>query len=298
MKNTRFISIQAARAFSSVALLLLVAPAFAASTWSDMGNTCSTSGGTPFSSADTGGNNIQLGNSASCGASSSVTLNADAFSTAIGPTTAGTVFATAEVHKWGSAGLGIVNRYEDPNSTGPHAVDNVYGADAIRLSFTSALNLTGLSIGWNGTDNVTGVYADSDLSVLAWTGPGTPGDIAGKTLGATAGTSTLLTAGWTLVGNYADVGLLPSNTISISSGIYSSYWLVSAYSTAFGTVNASGVGSLGVTGTLDAFKLLSVAGGTQPPLDTGKAPEPGSLALFGLAFTGMMAIRRRKLQPA
>lgn len=257
-------------------LLAMASSSFAASTWTDMGNTCSTSGGTVVNTADTGNNPVYIGNTGSCGTSSSVTLTAQAYSTTSGPMTPGTVFADAEVHKWGG-GLGVVNRYENPLAGGPHATDNQYGTDAIRLSFSSQMNLTNVGLGWVG--------GDSDFSVLAWVGPGTPaGAVVGKTLTGAAATSTLLTQGWQLVANVAGPGNTNNNISAASAGIYSSYWLISAYNTAFNGGFASA--------TDDYFKLFSVAGNTKPP--GGQAPEPGSLALMGVALAGVMTLRRRR----
>ena len=68
------------------------------------------------------------------------------------PTT-GTTFAAATVYNWGT-GLGVVSGNENSSATGPHAIDNGYGIEALMLNFTSGpVNLSSLAIGWNGTDN-------------------------------------------------------------------------------------------------------------------------------------------------
>lgn len=254
---------------ASCALLVLGSPVFAASSWSNLGSNCGT----------TGGSGVPFGNVLSCGTQSGVTLAADAFSTSNGATsTTGTTFAAAALYNWGSSyGLGVVNRYENPSATGPHASDNQYGTDAVRLSFSSAVTLTSVGVGWVG--------GDSDLSLLAWTGTGAPGDIAGTTLTGTAGTSSLLN-GWTVVGNYANTGSLPGKLATVSSSIYSSYWLVSAYNSAFGA--GAGLDA----STKDYFKLLAVAGNTQPP--SNQTPEPGSLVLLGVGLLSMVASRHRR----
>lgn len=191
-----------------------------------------------------------------------------------------TTFQSACIHNWGSAGFGIVNTAEndpctgDPG-TGPHSADNVGNIDLFLIEFNSAVNLTGLQIGWNGTDNYS---ADSDISVLAFTGksPLTP-SVSGLTA------SNLTTKGWLSIGNYADVGSKTNNSQAISTATSSSWWLVSAYNSNLG-------GGTNLSAGNDYFKLLSVAGNVTT---TNKTPEPGSLALASLGLLGMLALRRR-----
>ena len=265
----------AVQALLGCTIISIAVPALADSTWSNLGS----GGASPCASTASSG--VPLGNVLNCGTQSGVVLNTDAFST---NTATGTTFAAASLYNWGSGyGLGVVNVNEAPGTTGPHAADNISGIDAVRLSFSSAVTLKSVKLGWNGTDNsttnTTGTYNDSDISVLAWTGPGAPGAVTGTTIGGAGN-------GWTLVGNYADVGAAVGNTATVSSAIYSSYWLISAYSTAFGT-------GVGLSAGNDAFKLLGVSASTK---SGGSVPEPGSIALIGAGLLGLFVRARRKIR--
>lgn len=215
-----------------------------------------------------------------CGSNVTVSGFSTGTGTIASPTT-GTIFAAAAVYNW-TGGLGVVATNENQATTGPHATDNVNGTDALLIKFDTATSLTAVTLGWNGTDNPSGAYIDSDISVLAWTGIGDPA--AGSIAGSTA--AGLVSAGWTLVGDYANVGGLAGDTQAISTSITSSYWLVSAYDAKWSGCTTGCFNS----GANDAFKLVSVAGN-----QTTKVPEPGSLALLGAGLLGWVASRKRKV---
>lgn len=187
----------------------------------------------------------------------------------------GEVSATVGVWSGTSGGLGVSKA--NAESSPAHALDNYNGLDALIFKFTESVTLTGLTLGWNGHDNPSGHYNDSDVSIYAWTG---------APAGPTGYVSTV--AGWTLIGNYDDVGTNFGNTQAVvtPTPVFSSYWLVSAY------------GSSTVTDRVrstDSFKLFSIAGNTAPP--TTGVPEPGSLALLAMGAFGLMAARRRQKNP-
>lgn len=263
MKTFKFNSLT--RALVAIAFTAIGSSAFAVS-W-NLDGSCPPEGGLVPNTVHNCGSNVTV----------------SGFSTGTGtiasPTT-GTIFAAAAVYNW-TGGLGVVATNENQATTGPHATDNVNGTDALLIKFDTATSLTAVTLGWNGSDNPTGAYIDSDISVLAWTGIGDPA--AGSITGSTA--AGLVSAGWTLVGDYANVGTLAGDTQAISTSITSSYWLVSAYDAKW-----SGCTTGCLTGANDAFKLVSVAGN-----QTTKVPEPGSLALLGAGLLGWVASRKRKV---
>ena len=159
-----------------------------------------------------------------------------------------------------------------------HSIDNDQRYDMALLTFSELVKLTDLTLGW--TTN------DSDVTVMAYKGSGKP-TLIGKTY------SELVGLGWDSIGNYSDMG---TTTKSINDkGVFSSYWLIGAYNP---LANPDG-GKVTVNGksTYDYIKLASVSGcsakelGCTPP--SNDAPEPGSMALFGLGLLGLVYQRKR-----
>jgi hypothetical protein len=209
--------------------------------------------------------------------------------------TAGSPSAALQFYSGGGLGMG-----SDGTSTPNHAIDNngVY-TEGVLLQFSSSTILTGVDLGY--------ISGDADISVFRYTGSGTP-----PLNGTGASLSAMQTAGWQLVGNYANLtadNTVPytynlvngaTNATSPTAGagsVGSSWWLITAYNTAYGT-------GTGLTQGDDYFKLLAVAGSactgttTKCGGTTNKTPEPATLALTSVALVGVIGLRRRKAKLA
>jgi hypothetical protein len=97
----------------------------------------------------------------------------------------------------------------------------------------------------------------------------------------------LRTNGWTIIGNYSDLGTTNTKAVN-ASNIVSSYWLIGAYNVLAAPTGGSVTGS-----SYDYIKLTQVTGviPTRPPTAVS---EPGSAALFAAALVGMITLRRRQ----
>ena len=194
-------------------------------------------------------------------------------------TGAGTTLQTAGIRKY-SGGFGVSNQIEGFNvGADEHTMDSgTPGIDLIALDFgTSKVALTAANVGYIGSGK------DSDISVLAWTGANAPSSLslalAGKGY-VSAANGGLTGGGWTVVGNYANLALNTAKTIN-AGNISSSWWLISAYNSTWGT-------GTGLDSANDYIKILSIAGNV-----TQNLPEPSSLALAGVAVAGLLALRRK-----
>ncbi len=254
MKNSSLF--RSAQAFIGAALVTTGMAASAAS-WSLANNTVTQTGVAPTLT----------------GLSAFSVLNASS-----GVINSGSTFAAASLTDQGGSGRGVTTAGE--TSAAPqHAVDNFTNTELVSLRFASSIKLESVTIGWNGGN-------DSDISVLAYTGSGAPTAIAGKT------TAQLLSSGWALVGSYANLAVGVAKTVTNAANVSSSWWLVSAYNSGFGS--SSNSSSSGLDNHNDYFKLLAVAGSVVGGTG-GRVSEPATMALFGLALLGVVAGRRRNV---
>ncbi|MFT5391771.1 MAG: hypothetical protein ACI8PT_001966 [Gammaproteobacteria bacterium] len=198
---------------------------------------------------------------------------------------------------YNSGGLGVDNQgsgnaiqYDSGEGSNPeHAIDNNGRTDMVLFDFEAN---GGNGSTWRLTDIEFGWYSgDLDISVLAWTGSGDPDLTQSYLDNCCSGIDTSLVAdGWTVVGNF-DVNGTGSSAYSVDldglTTIESGYWLVSAYSSAFGTC-ASGYCDEGD----DAFKLKSIDGVTTP--GTGnELPEPMTWLLLASGLPLVWRLKRK-----
>ncbi|WP_160167663.1 exosortase-dependent surface protein XDP1 [Methylomonas sp. MK1] len=204
------------------------------------------------------------------------TVNVSAFS---GSTTLGT--ATLALY---GGGLGASSTVDGNIQDAPeHAFDNNTSTDVGLFKFSTDVNLQNVAIGWSQTDR--------DISVLAYkpTGgnPSTPATLVGQTL------ASLITSGWQWIGNYSISTVNGAGNTNINAGnVSSSYWLITAASSAFGGT---------VDGNSDYFKISGIGGNKVTSGGgggVGSVPEPTSLLLLAGGILGWRMNRKTQVLAA
>lgn len=270
----------ASRIAAACAAAAMSVPAIAAGTWDFSVCNGSTAIAGTVSGAVT--NPGTANNSYACAANGSTTrdLSVSAWG-AISSTN--NSYGTAFVSNQGIDGFGVGAQSEggaaavSPND----ALDNdptSLAPNLILLRFSSAVILDRVTLGWS--------MNDADLTVMAYTGAGTPSTFIG---GKNASTLTTggASAGWSLVQNVGDIAPDTAYAASGSNigynvnggGVSSAYWLISAYNSSFG---GGAMDSL-----VDYAKLLGVA------TRDAQVPEPATLALAATALLMLWGRRRQ-----
>lgn len=277
-QNNRALSIAA------VFAAMIASPAHATFSWTftsdtnpDQGN-CGPAapGNTCTQSSTVGSQTIGLTASGWASTSSATTGGTNKFNSAL---------QTATLNMWD--GLAVQSSASNETQVPQHATDNSGRLESILFEFNDAIALTNVIMGW---------HQDSDFSLFRYIGTDSNPALNTKTYGTDNGALTKLTnnstnKGWDLVGNYdyaysnQNVDTDISFTVNPTQ-LTSRFWLVTAR---FNT------GGAAPDSTNDYFKVKTLK--AEAPEETGRVPEPSTLALITIAFAGLTS-RYRKITTA
>lgn len=197
------------------------------------------------------------------GSSGSNLVSVDAYYNSSGSTTL--IDAYSKTY-YSGVGYGVRGVSGESTSSPQHAMDNDGKFEWLMLSFDKAVRLDEITVGWN---------YDADMTILASNAPST--DLNG----------------WNFIENvYYNGGQNTGSwwsspekkSLSLTSEICASYWLIGALNPKFGANDAN----------LDYFKVYSVQACTDCGTPGTGVAEPGSLALAGLGLLGVIGLRRRR----
>jgi hypothetical protein len=209
--------------------------------------------------------------------------------------------ASVSVGQYAGNGLGVCGTGDTSCSDPQHQIDNNRSYQFILFKFSTAVDLSQITLanfgGINSSGNFTSTSGSGDMDFSYWTGV--------STASTTISNLTSPGSGWSAQTNVSCAGTKEGNgcgttvdgqvvTTDTLSGTGVTYLLIgAAYD---GTSGCSWGAACGNTdGAADFFKIqsLSVTNGSQSSGQT-VTPEPATFGLFGLALAGFGLVARRR----